>query len=168
MPRWAVVYVRTVDRLNRGVGRFAMYLIFAMMAVLLWSAITKQTGAPAIWTLETAQFLMVAYYLLGGAYAVQLGDHVRMDLLYERWSPRRRARVDVWTVFVLIFYLAVLLYGGISSTWYAIEVGERQSSLWRPYMWPVKLVGTIGIFLILLQAFAEFLRDLARVRGREL
>ena len=158
-------YVRVVDAFNRRVGRFAMYLIFALMGVLLWSSVTKYAGSPALWTLEMAQFIMVGYYLLGGAYSMQLGDHVRMDLAYGAWSPRRKAAVDSITVLFLIFYLCVLLYGGISSTTYAIEYGERAHSVWRPYMWPVKLVGVIGVGLMLLQATAELFRDILFLRG---
>lgn len=163
--RYAEAYIRIIDAFNRRVGRFAMYLIFALMGVLLWSSVTKFAGAPALWTLELAQFVMVAYYLLGGAYSMQLGDHVRMDLVYSMWSPRRKAAIDAVTVLFLLFYLCVLFYGGISSTTYAIEYGERAHSVWRPYMWPVKLIGTIGIFLMLLQALAEFFRDILYLRG---
>ena len=87
-------YIRTVDAFNRRVGRFAMYLIFALMGVLFWSSLTKYAGSPALWTLEFAQFIMVGYYLLGGAYSMQMGDHVRMDLVYGGWSPRRKAAID--------------------------------------------------------------------------
>jgi TRAP-type mannitol/chloroaromatic compound transport system permease small subunit len=73
------------------------------------------------------------------------------------WSPRRKAAIDAITVLFLIFYLCVLLYGGISSTTYAIEWGERAHSVWRPYMWPVKLIAVIGILLMLLQTIAELL-----------
>ena len=62
MPRWIVVFVRVVDRLNYGVGRFAMYLLFALMGVLLWSTVSKAAFTPSNWTLEMAQFIMVAYY----------------------------------------------------------------------------------------------------------
>ena len=62
-------YIRFVDAFNRRVGRFAMYLIFVLMGVLLWSSVTKYAGMPALWTLEAAQFVMVAYYTLGGAYS---------------------------------------------------------------------------------------------------
>ena len=117
-------FVRVVDAFNRRVGRFAMYLIFAMLAVLLYSSISKTFFTPSIWTLESAQFLMVAYFLLGGAYSMQLDAHVRMDLAYSHWSPRTRAVVDAITVLMLIFYLVMLLVGGISSTEYAIEYKE--------------------------------------------
>ena len=45
-----------VEAVNRAVGRFAMLMIFAMMATLLYSAVSKAFLLPALWTLETAQF----------------------------------------------------------------------------------------------------------------
>jgi TRAP-type mannitol/chloroaromatic compound transport system permease small subunit len=161
-------YVRAIDRMNRFIGRCAMYLIFAMLAVLLYSSLSKAAFTPAIWTLETAQFLMVAYFLLGGAYSMQLDDHVRMDLLYGRWQPRTRAWVDVCTAAFLLFYLVLLLYGGISSTHYAFEYDETSYSAWAPRMAPIKVLMVIGIALMLLQAIAQFFKDVAAVRGESL
>jgi len=161
-------FVHAVDAFNRRVGRFAMYLIFAMLAVLLYSSISKTFFTPSIWTLESAQFLMVAYFLLGGAYSMQLDAHVRMDLAYSHWSPRTRAVVDAITVLMLIFYLVMLLVGGISSTEYAIEYKETSYSAWSPYMAPIKIVMCFGIALMLLQAVATFFKDLYAARGETL
>ena len=161
-------FVHAVDAFNRRVGRFAMYLIFAMLAVLLYSSISKTFFTPSILTLESAQFLIVAYFLLGGAYSMQLDAHVRMDLAYSHWSPRTRAVVDAITVFMLIFYLVLLLIGGISSTEYALEYQETSYSAWSPYMAPIKLVMCFGILLMLLQAIATFFKDLYAARGETL
>ncbi|WP_339848769.1 TRAP transporter small permease subunit [uncultured Nisaea sp.] len=168
MPKAIRLYVRYVEKVNRAIGRCAMYLIFAMLGVLLYSSFSKTVFLPAHWTLETAQFLMVAYYLLGGSYSMQLGDHVRMDLLYTTWKPRTRSLVDSVTVLFLIFYLCLLLYGGYSSTSYAIEYGEQSYSAWAPYMAPVKVVMTFGVFMMLLQAVATLFKDIAAARGEEL
>ena len=168
MPNAIRTYVRYVDAVNRRVGRVAMYLIFAMAAILLWSSVSKTFFVPSLWTLEMAQFAMVAYYLLGGPYSMQLDGHVRMDLLYGAWSPRTRAWVDSFTIVFLLAYLVLLLYGGLSSTQYALEYGERSYSSWRPYMAPIKIVACIGIFLMLLQAFAVLFKDIARLKGEEL
>ena len=168
MPSAIRTYVRLVDSINRKVGRAMMYGIFVMMAILLWSSISKTFFLPSLWTLEMAQFAMVAYYLLGGPYSIQLGSNVRMDLLYGNWSPTRKAWFDAFTVCFLIFYLSVLLYGGISSTSYSLEYGERSATAWRPYMWPIKIIMCVGIVLMLLQAIAEFFKDIARICGVEL
>jgi len=111
--------------------------------------------------------MMVAYFLLGGAYSMQLGDHVRMDLLYGLWSDRTKAAMDVLTVLFLTFYLILLLYGGISSTQYAIQYNEINPSLWRPKMAPIKIIMCVGIALMLLQATATLIKDIARMRGEQ-
>lgn len=168
MPQAVKAYVRYVDAVNRVVGRIAMYLIFAMMGILLYSSFTKTFFIPPLWTLEMAQFTMVAYYLLGGAYSMQTDSHVRMDLLYGNWSDKTKATVDAVTICFLIFYLIFLLYGSYSSTEYALQYGERSYSSWRPYMAPIKIVMVIGIALMLLQAISQFFKDVAAARGEPL
>jgi TRAP-type mannitol/chloroaromatic compound transport system permease small subunit len=169
MPKPVRLYVHYVDRFNYAVGRIAMYLIFAMMGVLLMSSIFRATfNVSFIWVVEMAQFMLTAYYILGGPYSLQLDSHVRMDLLYGRWSDRTRAVVDAITICFLIFYLAILLMGGISSTEYAIKYGQQNQSAWAPQLWPIKVLMTVGIFMMLLQAIAIFFRNLARARGETL
>lgn len=162
-------FITVVDAINRRVGRITMYGIFVMIGILLWSSVSKVFFLPALWTLESAQFAMVAYYILGGAYAIQLGSNVRMDLLYGAWSPRRRALVDAFTIFCLIFYLVVLLYGGIGSFIYSLQYGgERSPTAWRPYLWPIKGIMVTGLILMLLQALSEFTKDILRLRGEDI
>ncbi|MEM8759995.1 MAG: TRAP transporter small permease subunit [Pseudomonadota bacterium] len=184
-----VAYVRIVDALNYRIGRVVMWGLFAMMGILLWSSISKTFFLPSLWTLEMAQFAMVAYYIIGGPYALQMGANVRMDLFYHRWSAGRKAAVDAVTVLFLIFFLGVLLYGGIGSTAYSLgywgkeplaffgglitgseEIGrlERSSTAWRPFIWPIKAIMILGFFLMLLQAVAELCKDIARLRGHEI
>ncbi len=169
MPKAIRAYVRWVDAINRTVGRATMYLVFMMMGMLLYSAISRTfLDTPISWVVEMAQFTLAAYYLLGGGYTLQNDAHVRMDLLYERWRPRTRAFVDSITAFALVFYLIMLLYGGISSSSYALQYDQRNYSAWAPLMAPIKIIMTVGIFLMLLQAIAIFFRDLATVRGKPL
>ena len=198
MPRVITGYIRGVDAMNRFIGRIAMYLIFVLVGVLLWSSISKTFFYPSIWTLETAQFVMVAYYILGGPYSIQMGSNVRMDLFYGGWSTKTKAWVDAFTVLFLMFYLGVLLYGAVGSTAYSIgyfgvepfsffwdlfltlftdgvsgvseKLGylERSPTAWRPFLWPVKSMLCIGVILMLLQSLAELFRDIGRLRGVDL
>lgn len=167
MPRIIIGYVRIVEAVNYRVGRATMYMLFVLMAILLWSTISKTMLTPALWTMEMAQFVMVAYFFLGGPYSLQMGSAVRMDLFYGSWSPVTKAWMDAFMVVFMLFYLVVLLVGGIESTTYAIEVNQRNPTSWRPVLWPIKVVMCIAIVLMILQATAEFCRDVARVRGRE-
>lgn len=164
MPSWTDHYVRIVDSVNRRIGRLMMYGIFVMVAILLWSSISKTFFLPSLWTLEMAQFAMVAYYLLGGPYSIQLGSNVRMDLFYGEWSAKKKAQFDVCTILFLILYLGVLLYGAIDSTSYALQYNERSATAWRPYMAPIKILMCLGFFLMLLQAISELIKDIKLLR----
>ncbi|KAE9628230.1 TRAP transporter small permease subunit [Parasedimentitalea maritima] len=198
MPRVITGYIRGVDAMNRFIGRIAMYLIFVLVGVLLWSSISKTFFYPSIWTLETAQFVMVAYYILGGPYSIQMGSNVRMDLFYGGWSTKTKAWVDAFTVLFLMFYLGVLLFGAVGSTAYSLgyfglepfsffwdlfvtlftdgvsgvteKIGhmERSPTAWRPFLWPVKSMLCVGVILMLLQSLAELFRDIGRLRGVDL
>ena len=89
----------------------------------------------------------------------------------------------------VIAYLVVLLWGGLSSTAYSLgywgsepvsffvglmtgesEVGtmERSRTIWRPYLWPIKVVMCLGITLMLLQAASELAKDILRLRGEDI
>lgn len=169
MPRVIKAYVRYVDAFNRGLGIVVMYMIFAMMGLMLFASFTRYVmNIPHIWVIEMSQFLMAAYYILGGPYSMQLGSHVRMDVLYERWTPRTQGFWDSLTCFCLIFYLLVMFRGGFASTAYALEYGQKNYSAWAPLMWPIKAIMTFGIGLMILQAVSTFFKDLARFLGREI
>ena len=182
-------FARSIDSVNTAIGLVVMYGVYALMGILLWSSISKTFFLPSQWTLEMAQFAMVAYYMLGGPYSILMGANVRMDLFYGTWSLRRKATVDTVTVLFLIFYLGVLLYGALGSTSYSLgywgtdpiayfarllsgteEIGrlERSSTAWRPYIWPIKAIMILGLLLMLLQALAELIKDIARSLGRDL
>ena len=161
-------FIKYVDAFNYRIGRFAMYGIFVMMGILLWSSISKTFFNPSLWTLEMAQFCMVAYYMLGGPYSIQMGSNVRMDLLYGEWDNQRKAQVDAITIIFLIIYLIFMIWGGWESFMYSLSYGgERSSSIWRPYIWPIKLIMLFGLSIMLLQSISEFFKDILRIKGHD-
>lgn len=194
LRKFACGYVRAIDSFNRGLGKIIMWGIFVMAGILLWSSISKTFFNPSLWTLEVAQFAMVAYYVLGGPYSIQMGSNVRMDLFYAEWTPKKKAWFDAFTVLLLLFYLGVLIHGALNSAAYSLgyfgksslefywdlvtafvtggpdaakEVMgyiERSPTAWRPYLWPVKFVMLFGFILMFLQAVSELLKDIARIQ----
>jgi TRAP-type mannitol/chloroaromatic compound transport system permease small subunit len=169
MPKAVVVFVHAVDAVNKVVGKFTMYLVFLMIGILLYEPIARNLfDQSCIWAVEMAQFTMAAYYLLGGGYSMILRGHVRMDLLYDRWSDKKKAKMDAITSVFLIFYLVFLLYGAYGSIEYAVMYGQKNRSAWAPYMAPIKIIMGVGVLLMLLQAIATFFKDIAKVRGEDI
>ncbi len=169
MPKAIKIFVRSVEATNKVVGKFAMYLVFAMIGLLLYEPISRTIfDKPLIWSMEVAQFTMAAYWLLGGGYSMMLKGHVRMDLLYGRWSEKKKGTVDAITDLFLIFYLVFLLVGAYSSIEYAVMYGQRNRTPWAPYMAPIKIIMGTGVLLMMLQAIATFFKDIAKARGEKI
>lgn len=187
--KFLLKYIEIVDGVNLRIGRIAMYGLYVLMVILLWSSVSKTFFQPSAWTLETAQFAMVAYYMIGGPYSILMGANVRMDLFYGEWSLRRKAAIDILTVMFMIFFIAVLFYGALGSTAYSLgywgdapvsyfvglltgseQIGrlERSPTAWRPYIWPIKSVMGLGLFLMLAQAISELCKDIARLAGHSI
>jgi len=166
MPQPIIRYVQIVDWISHKFGLLAMYMIFGMIIVLLIDAFTRNVvNIPLHWCIEMAQFILAAYYTLGGAHSLQLGDHVRMDLLYERFSEKGKARMDIATSAFILFYLGCLLNGAISSTMYSLQYNQKLMSVWAPPVAPIKLVMVFGISLMILQMLSVLFKDIATARG---
>ena len=169
MLKFISFYVSFVDNICERVGRFVMYGIFFMMFLLILSFITRNIiNFPLMWIIEMAQFTITAYYLLGGGYSMLMDDHVRMDLFYGKLSEKGKAKMDIFTSFFLIFYLAVLFFGSITSLIYTIETKQKLFTAWAPYVWPIKTLMLIGILLMLLQAFSSLFKNIANVKHRKI
>jgi TRAP-type mannitol/chloroaromatic compound transport system permease small subunit len=158
-------YVRLIDNISDYVGYLAASLIFAMGAVLMFDAFTRNViHSPVHWAIELTQFTLAAYYFMGGPITLKNDDHVRMDLFYSTLSPRGRAKLNLATVGCLIFYLGVMLAGSISSLRYAIATNERRFSIWNPSVIPIKALMVICLVLMLLQAVALVFKYVAAIR----
>ena len=169
MPKFISSYVKFIDLICIKVGRVVMYGVFFMMFILILSFVTRNIiNFPLIWIIEMAQFIITAYYILGGSYSMITDDHVRMDLFYGRLSEKGKAKMDAFTSIFLIFYLVILFYGSITSLQYTIQTKQKLFTAWAPYVWPIKSLMLIGILLMLLQAFAMFFKDLAKIQNKKI
>ena len=169
MPHLIRAYVRIVDRVSDYVGYLAASLIFFMGATLILDAITRNVlNIPVHWAIELTQFTLAAYYFMGGPMTLKNNEHVRMDLWYANMSDRGKARLDLFTVWCMIFYLGVMLVGSISSLQYAIATNEKRFSMWNPSVIPIKALLTACLVLMLLQAFALVFKHIATLRGKPL
>jgi TRAP-type mannitol/chloroaromatic compound transport system permease small subunit len=169
MPHLIRAYVRIVDRVSDYVGYLAASLIFFMGATLLLDAVTRNVlNIPVHWAIELTQFTLAAYYFMGGPITLKNNEHVRMDLWYANLSDRGKAKLDLVTVFCMIFYLGVMLVGSISSLQYAIETNEKRFSMWNPSVIPIKALLTVCLVLMLLQAFSLVFKHIATLRGERL
>jgi TRAP-type mannitol/chloroaromatic compound transport system permease small subunit len=125
-------------------------------------------NAPTIWANEATVYLSAMGYLLGGAYSLYFRAHVSVDILYLRFSKRTQAVFNVITFFFTLAYLGALIWMGSKYSFESLKIREATGSPWNPPVYPLKICIPLGASLLLLQAVANFVRDLTlAIRGQE-
>ena len=167
MPKALVSYVHYIESFNTRLGKILSNLVFLLIGILLFEAVSRYIfNAPTKWSVELATFVFGTYFIIGGAYVLLRGGHVNMDILYNRWSPKTRAIVNLATFSLIAVYLVVFVVGGIHSAGFALMFGQRSASMWEPPLAPIRIITTVGAGLLLLQGVAFFIRDLSIARGK--
>jgi TRAP-type mannitol/chloroaromatic compound transport system permease small subunit len=162
-------YVDGITATSKYVGHVAMYMVFGMIGILFFETVSRTIfNHPWIWSVEMAEFVMAAYYTLGGAYTLIIDGHVRMDLAYGKWSPKNKALADCLTFSLIMLYLVMLMMGGLISLDYSMKYHQKSYSSWAPPVTPIKIIMLFGMLMMVLQVIAEFFKDLVKARGKEI
>lgn len=156
-----------IEGLSTATGWLAGWLIVPMTLAVCYEVAARYAfNAPTVWAYDVTYMLFGAQFMLAAAYTMLKGAHIRTDVFYERWSPRRRATVDA-VCYVLFFFPGMLfvLYAGAGEAWNSFLIGERSDwTPWRPIIYPLKAVIPITAALMLLQGFVELVKAVRVIR----
>ena len=156
-------FLSIIDKISEISGKLFAWLIIPLVGGLLYEVIARYVfNAPTIWAYDMTYMLYGVHFMMGAAYLLSLGGHIRIDVFYQRLSPRKQAIVDVCGYLLLFFpVMAALLVFGIKFAAFSWQMKEKAfTTAWLPIIYPFKTVLPIGIFLLLLQGIAVFIRDL--------
>ena len=171
-PKALVATVRTLDGLALWSGRVFCWLIIPLVVGLTYEVIARYVfHAPTIWAYDVAYMLYGTHFMLGAAYTLYKGGHIRTDIFYQNWSARTRGIIDA-TLYLFFFFpgIALFFWMGLQEALHAWEIREvSDASPWRPIIYPFKAVIPIALALLFMQGVSEFLKSAyAALEGREL
>jgi len=154
--------LRFVDSLSEWTGKAVSFFIFALAAIVGYEVVMRYVfNRPTVWVNDLSAMFFGTFIIIGGAYTLRDGGHVNMDVIYGRFSSKRKAFFDLFTFVILTLpFLGVMLWMGWGTAWKSLITLERDSTQWGPPIYPFRLMLPLGAFLILLQALAKFVRDL--------
>jgi TRAP-type mannitol/chloroaromatic compound transport system permease small subunit len=165
-PRYLAV-IRAIDGITRWSGYLFTLLVIPLIAANVVEVFMRYVmGAPTSWALDVTTMSFGALFMLGAAYAMLKGAHVRTDMLWEKFSDRKKGIID--SVAYLLFFLpsmAILFAISIDDFFYSLSINEKStSSLWQPVIWPLRLVIPLAAALLLLQGISELMKSLWAAR----
>ena len=168
--RFASRAVRAIDRFAELSGVVFAWLMLPLVAAVVIEVVARYAfDSPTLWSFDVTYMLYGAMFMLGAAYALRVGAHIRTDFFWERWSLRTRGVIDT-VAYVVFFFpgIALFFWVGWGEAWYAYGIGETsEQTPWRPLLWPLKATIPLAAALLLLQGLSELAKSLyAAVTGR--
>jgi TRAP-type mannitol/chloroaromatic compound transport system permease small subunit len=165
------LFLTHASRISQWTGKAVCWLMLILVCELVYDTIARYAfNSPTIWSFDISYILYSLLFMLGGAYTLHEGGHIRVDFLYEKMSSRTRALIDIICSVIFFFpALGALFYYGIRFTaesWAILE--HSNSSYWSPPIYYFKAVIPVSAFLLLLQGTVDFIRNAAvLVTGKE-
>jgi len=162
-------FLSFIDSVSDWSGKvFSLLWLLVVILIVLEVTLRYGFGAPTMWGHELVMFLCGAVYMVGGANALYHRRHVNVDVVYNYFSSRTRAILDLVTSSFFFLFIGILLWSGALRFWDAVVLMETSGSVWNPPVYPVLLMIPLGAFLMLLQGLAKFIRDLTMaISGKE-
>jgi TRAP-type mannitol/chloroaromatic compound transport system permease small subunit len=105
-------------------------------------------------------------FMLGAAYALHKGAHIRTDFFWEKFSIRKKGWIDSISYIVFFFpSLIMLLLISWNEFHYAFEINETSDQTpWRPILWPFKFIVPLACVLLLIQGVSELIKSIYMAR----
>ncbi|MGQ0546932.1 MAG: TRAP transporter small permease subunit [Betaproteobacteria bacterium] len=164
--------VRVIDKFTDTTGTWVAWLHLPLVVIVSWEVFARYGfNAPTIWSFDLTYMLYGTIFMLGAAYALHKGAHIRTDFFFEKWSIRTKGVIDS-TAYIVFFFPSIFIFLIVSwdEGWYAFTINElSEQTPWRPILWPFKMVVPLACFLLLVQGVSETIKSVWAARtGLEL
>ena len=154
--------VRAIDKFTDTIGVWVAWLNIPLVLAVSYEVIARYAfDTPSIWSFDVTYMLYGTIFMLGCAYALHKGAHIRTDFFYEKWTARTKGMVDSISYLVFFFpSLIMLLAASGSEAWYAYTIHETsEQTPWRPILWPYKSVVPATCVLLMIQGVSETIKS---------
>ncbi len=145
------------------IAKIASWIVALLIINICYDVFMRYLfNAPTTWSYASSYMMGASFSALGIAYVHSISGNVRVDIIYNKFSPKVRMLIDLFFTIIFFFPVYGLLayYFGL-NTWKAFVIKEYDiNSIWYPVMWPYMTAVTIGFVLLFVQGIATFLRDL--------
>jgi TRAP-type mannitol/chloroaromatic compound transport system permease small subunit len=159
--------IRAVDRFTDRTGTVVSWLAIPLVLAVSYEVVARYAfNAPTVWAYDVTYMTCGTLFMLGAAFALHKGAHIRTDFFWENFSVRTKGTIDSISYVVFFFpSLIMLLFISLNEAVYAFQIGETSDQTpWRPLLWPFKAVIPAACLLLLVQGVSELLKSLYMAR----
>ncbi|MGR3176879.1 MAG: TRAP transporter small permease subunit [Candidatus Anammoxibacter sp.] len=162
-------YIKFIDNLNEKIGNLTSWLTTIMVVVVCYDVFTRYLLKKSSVAVQELQWhLFAAIFLIAAAYTFKHDKHVRVDILYARFSPKMKAWVNLSGCIIFLIPFAVLIMWAsrdfVANSFIIREISPDPGGL--PARYILKALIPIGFFLLFLQAFSVTFKSLLTILGK--
>ena len=162
--------VQIIDSVNEWAGRGLSFLVIIVMVIIFGEVVARYIfDRPSLWGMQTATWIWGGMSILSAGYVLKNKAHVNMDMVYNFFSPRGKAALDLFNALFFFIFVGVLLWAGWKYGLRSVLIAERYGDVWNPPIYPIKITIFLGACLLAIQGLAKLIHDLVLViTGKEL
>ena len=154
-----------VDKVNNCVGEVISFGFIVMLFIMLFEVVRRYIfNSPTIWAWDVNGLLFSTVLVLGGGYVLLHKGHVRLDILFERYSPKRRLIADIATFPVFFIFLSVMVWQGWRMASSSLDMREHTLGFFAAPIYPTKIAFVVATVLLLLQGVAILTRNVIALK----
>jgi TRAP-type mannitol/chloroaromatic compound transport system permease small subunit len=159
--------IRIIDAFSEWSGKAVAWLILPLVFGLAYEGFARYLfNMPTVWAFDLSYMLYAAIFMLGAHYTLLRGAHIRTDMLWDKFTPRTKGRIDA-IAYVAFFFPAMILlfYASVDEAWRAWQMNElSEQTAWRPILWPFKTIVPLSSLLLMIQGVSELLKSVYAAR----
>jgi TRAP-type mannitol/chloroaromatic compound transport system permease small subunit len=159
--------VQVIDKFTDTTGGWIAWLSVPLVLAVTYEVLARYAfDAPTIWSFDVTYMLYGTLFMLGAAYALHKGAHIRTDFFFEKWSIKTKGIIDS-VAYIVFFFPAFITFFFVSwnEAFYAWQINETsEQTPWRPILWPFKMVVPLACALLLVQGVSETIKSVWAAR----
>jgi TRAP-type mannitol/chloroaromatic compound transport system permease small subunit len=167
MAPWMRAAITGIDTAMLWSGRIVCLMLIPLLFAMAYEVVARKLfTAPTLWAYDVSRMITGAMFMLGAAYALMKGVHIRADFLYRAMSERTQGRVDL-ALYLVFYFPSLILFFWITKdyAWNALVRGETSmDTAWMPKLWPARMAMPVGAALLLIQGVSESLKCVYAIR----
>jgi TRAP-type mannitol/chloroaromatic compound transport system permease small subunit len=158
-------FIDRIDLINKYISDGLSFLFVPMTLMAMYEVVKRYVfNNPTIWVWDVNVQCFCALVVLGGAHTLQQGGHVIMDIIVNKFEEKTKLIINLCVYVVFFFVILITIWQVGIFAWDSLVIFEKESTIFSPPIYPIKIVMLIGVCLLFLQGVSLFIRNVMALR----
>jgi len=157
--------IKTINFVVDKSGKILGFFLIPVLGLVFFEVVARYVfKSPTMWTLDANYYMTGICIIIGGAYGLQVRQHIAMDVFYNMFPPRVKSVIDIIISVLLLILFVVILLLLIQDAISAVEIREAFSTVIMTPAYPLKVIVILGPLLLVLQGIVNLIMNIRKFK----